>query len=306
MSFQLTILGTGSASPVLTRNPTAHHLSIEQDGYLIDCGEGTQMQFMRYKVRSMRLKYIFITHLHGDHYFGLIGLLSTMNMHRRMDDLWIFGPKGLAEIITIQLKYSESILNFNIHFTETNPTKSYLLLDNDYVTVTTIPLIHRVPCCGFLIQEKAKKHKIIKEKMPKGLTFKEIKQLKNGEDILDETGVVLYANKEYTTPANRTFSYAFCSDTLYTESVIDIIKNVDLLYHEATFLDELRPRATETQHSTAAQAAIIAKKAKVKKLIIGHYSSRYKTLQAHLEEASAIFPNTDVAIEGNSYNIREL
>ncbi len=306
MSFQLTILGTGSASPVLTRNPTAHHLSIEQDGYLIDCGEGTQMQFMRYKVRSMRLKYIFITHLHGDHYFGLIGLLSTMNMHRRMDDLWIFGPKGLAEIITVQLKYSESVLNFKIHFTETNPTESYLLFENDYVTVTTIPLIHRVPCCGFLIREKTKKRKIIKEKMPKGLTFKDIKQLKNGEDVLDESGEVKYANKDYTIPANRTFSYAFCSDTLYTESVIDIIKQVDLLYHEATFLDELRPRAAETQHSTAAQAAMIAKKAKVKKLVIGHYSSRYKTLQAHLEEATAIFPNTDVAIEGNSYNIREL
>jgi ribonuclease Z len=306
LSFQLTILGTGSASPVLTRNPTAHHLSIEQDGYLIDCGEGTQMQFMRYKVRSTRLKYIFISHLHGDHYFGLIGLLSTMNMHRRMDDLWIFGPKGLAEIITVQLKYSESILNFKIHFTETNPKESYLLFENAHVTVTTIPLIHRVPCCGFLIREKSKKCKIIKAKMPRGLTFDEIKKLKNGEDILDEGGQIKYANKEYTTPANRTYSYAFCSDTAYTESIIDIVKNVDLLYHEATFLDELRPRAIETQHSTAAQAAMIAKKAKVKKLVIGHYSSRYKTLQAHLEEASAIFANTDVAIEGNSYNIREL
>lgn len=305
MSFQLTILGTGSATPVLTRNPTAHHLQIEHEGYLIDCGEGTQNQLLRYKLRTTKLNYIFITHLHGDHFFGLIGLLSTLNMHRRIEDLWIFAPKGLAEIITLQMKYSDTRLNFKIHFTETQTEKSYLLFENEYVSVTTIPLIHRVPCCGFLFKEKTKKRKIIKETKPSDLSFEEIRMLKNGEDIFNLDGSVKYKNEVYTTPSLKSCSYAFCSDTLFTESVIDIIKNADLLYHEATFLDELLPRATQTNHSTTKQAAMIAKKAKVGKLIIGHYSSRYKELETHLAEAREVFMNTYLAIEGETHKIRD-
>lgn len=306
MSFQLTILGTGSATPVLTRNPTAHHLQIEQEGYLIDCGEGTQSQLLHYKIRTTKLKYIFITHLHGDHFFGLIGLLSTLNMHRRIEDLWIFAPKGLAEIITIQLKYSDTRLNFKIHFTETQTEKSYLLFENDNVTITTIPLIHRVPCCGFLFREKSKKRKIVKNTKPADLTFEEIKMLKDGEDIINADGSVKYKNENYTIPSLKSCSYAFCSDTLFNESVIDIVKNVDLLYHEATFLDELLPRATQTNHSTTKQAALIAKKAKVGKLIIGHYSSRYKELETHLAEAREVFMNSYLAIEGETHKIRDI
>ncbi|MDR6562576.1 MULTISPECIES: ribonuclease Z [unclassified Arcicella] len=306
MSFQLTILGTGSATPVLTRNPTAHHLQIEQDGYLIDCGEGTQNQLLHYKIRTTKLKYIFITHLHGDHFFGLIGLLSTLNMHRRIEDLWIFAPKGLAEIITIQLKYSDTRLNFKIHFTETQTEKSYLLFTNEHVKITTIPLIHRVPCCGFLFQERRKKRKIIKTSRPTDLTFEQIKRLKDGEDILNDDGSIKYKNEDYTIPSLKSGSYAFCSDTLYNEAIIDIIKNVDLLYHEATFLDELLPRAIQTNHSTTKQAALIAKKAHVGKLIIGHYSSRYKELDTHLAEAREVFVNTYLAIEGETHKIRDI
>jgi ribonuclease Z len=298
LTFNLTILGTGSATPVLTRSPTAHHLQIEQDGYLIDCGEGTQNQLLRYKIRSTRLKYIFITHLHGDHYFGLIGLISTLNMHRRTEDLWIFGPKGLSEIITIQLKYSDAWLNFKLHFIETDTEKSYQLFENEQVAITTIPLVHRVPCCGFLFKEKPQKHKIVKGTLPKDLTIQEIKMLKNGENILDENGILKYKNSDYTVPAHESKSYAFCSDSLYNEDIVEIIKDVEVLYHEATFLHELLPRAFQTNHTTAHQAGLIAHQANVGKLIIGHFSSRYKDLQPLLEEAQTVFPNTILAEDG--------
>ena len=303
MSFNLTILGTGSATPVITRNPTAHFLQIEQDGYLIDCGEGTQNQILRYKLRPTRLKYIFITHLHGDHYFGLIGLISTLNMHRRSEDLWVFGPKGLAEIITIQLKYSDAWLNFKLHFIETDTKKSYQLFENESVTVTTIPLIHRVECCGFLFREKPQKHKIVKETMPSDLTIEQIRALKDGKNVMNPDGSIKYDYRHYTIPSVKGKSYAFCSDTLYHEPIIEIIKNVDLLYHEATFLDELIIRANQTNHSTSKQAGEIAKRANVGKLIIGHFSSRYKELEPLLNEAKAVFPNTVLAEEGQNFEI---
>ena len=303
MSFNLTILGTGSATPVLTRNPTAHYLQIEQDGYLIDCGEGTQNQLLRYKLRPTRLKYIFITHLHGDHYFGLIGLISTLNMHRRTEDLWIFGPKGLAEIITIQLKYSDAWLNFKLHFIETDTKKSYQLLDNEHITVTTIPLIHRVECCGFLFREKPQKRKIVKETMPNDLTIEQIKALKDGKNVVNEDGSLKYDFQKYTTPSVKSKSYAFCSDTLYYEPIIEIIKDVNFLYHEATFLHDLELRASQTNHSTARQAGQIAKKANVGKLLIGHFSSRYKDLLPLLEEVRTEFSNSELAEEGMNFEI---
>jgi ribonuclease Z len=303
LSFNLTILGTGSATPVLTRNPTAHYLQIEQEGYLIDCGEGTQNQLLRYKIRPSRLKYIFITHLHGDHYFGLIGLISTLNMHRRTEDLWVFGPKGLAEIITIQLKYSDAWLNFKLHFIETDTKKSYQLYENEHITVTTIPLIHRVECCGFLFREKPQKYKIAKETMPSDLTIEQIKRLKEGKNVMNEDGSVKYNFKDYTKPSVKSKSFAFCSDTLFHEPIVDIIKNVDVLYHEATFLSDLEIRAFQTNHSTAKQAGQIARKANVGKLLIGHFSSRYKDVSPLLEEVKNEFPNSALAEEGMFFEI---
>ena len=207
-------------------------------------------------------------------------------------------PKGLSEIITIQLKYSDAWLNFKLHFIVTDTEKSYQLFENEHVIITTIPLVHRVPCCGFLFKEKPQKHKIVKETMPKDLTIEQIKMLKNGEDILNENGGIKYKYTDYTIPSSKCRSYAFCSDSLYHEPIIDIIKKVDVLYHEATFLHELLPRANQTNHTTAYQAGLIAQKANVKTLIIGHFSSRYKELEPLLEEAKAVFENTILAEDG--------
>ncbi len=298
MNFELTILGTGSATPVLTRNNTAHYLLIKHKGYLIDCGEGTQFELLRNKIGASWIKYIFITHLHGDHYFGLIGLISTMTMHRRTEDLYIFGPKGLSEILTLQFQHSGTWLNFKIHFVETETEKHYLLFENEDVTVHTIPLVHRVPCCGFLFKEKSRKRNIIKELKPQDITVEQIKALKNSEDLVNEDGTILYSFEKYTTPAPNIISYAFCSDTKFHEPIIDIIRGVDYLYHEATFLHELLPRATQTNHSTAKQAGEIAKAAQVGQLIIGHFSSRYKDVSPLLEEAQTVFPNTILAEDG--------
>lgn len=298
MNFELTILGTGSATPVLTRNNTAHYLLIKNKGYLIDCGEGTQFELLRNKIGATWIKYIFITHLHGDHYFGLVGLISTMSMHRRTEDLYIFGPKGLSEILTLQFQYSGTWLNFKIHFVETDTENHYLLYENDDVTIHTIPLVHRVPCCGFLFKEKSRKRNIIKDLKPNDITVEQIKTLKDSENVLNSDGTILYNFEEYTSPARSSISYAFCSDTKFHEPVIDIVRGVDYLYHEATFLHELLPRATQTNHTTAKQAGEIAKLAGVGQLIIGHFSSRYKETETLLAEAQAVFPNTILAKEG--------
>jgi ribonuclease Z len=224
-------------------------------------------------------------------------------MHRRTEDLWIFGPKGLSEIITIQLKYSDAWLNFKLHFIETDTKKSYQLFENDHITVTTIPLIHRVECCGFLFREKPHKHKIVKETIPKDLTIEQIKMLKEGKNVINEDGTVKYNFRDYTIPSTKSKSYAFCSDTLYHEEIIEIIKNVDFLYHEATFLHDLELRAFQTNHSTAKQAGQIARKANVGKLLIGHFSSRYKDLIPLLEEVQSEFKNSELAEEGNCFEI---
>lgn len=306
MSFHLTILGTGSANPVVTRNATSHFLMVEQEGYLFDCGEATQTQLLRFKLKATRIKYIFITHLHGDHFFGLIGLLSTLNMHHRVDDLYIYGPKGLAEVLTLQMKYSDTRLNFKVHFEETRAEESYLLMENDHVKVTTIPLVHRVACCGFLIEEKEKPHKILKELLPANISIEQIKLLKEGQDVLDDNGEVLYSCDYYTIKGTEPDSYAFCTDTAYHPPILPIIKGVKLLYHETTFLHELEERAKETCHSTAYQAGQIAKEANVKNLLIGHFSSRYKDLTPFIDEARQVFDKTILGEDGMTIDFRDL
>ena len=303
MTFNLTILGSGSATPVPDRHTTAQVLTIEGDFFLIDCGEGTQYRLIEHHFRPGRLKYIFISHLHGDHYFGLVPLLSSLNLAGRTDELWLFGPRGLWEIITIQFRYSDTRLNYPIHFQETDPDQPTLILDHPNVSVETIPLQHRIACTGFLFREKKRKRKLIAEKLPADLPIPFYRLLKDGTDILDDSGQVLYSADEYTLPAPPARSYAFCSDTRYNEAMFDQIRGVNLLYHEASFLDDMEALSEKYFHSTARQAALTAVQTEVGRLMIGHFSSRYKIADEFLVQARSVFPETYLAIEGETTEI---
>ncbi|TAH26301.1 MAG: ribonuclease Z [Cytophagales bacterium] len=305
MQFELKILGANSANPVYNRHQTAQFLQIEPYNILIDCGEATQHQMLRFKVKIIKIDYIFISHLHGDHYFGLIGLISTMHLQGRTNDLYLYGPSGLEEIITIQLKWSETILNYKIIFRTLNASKVETILENDKFTVETIPLNHRIPACGFLFKEKPKRRRINKDKFPPKGSLAHMAMLKQGLDVIDEQGNILYNNEEFTLAPKKSRSYAFCSDTRPMTSNIPQLKDIDLLYHEATFMDNMQDRAITTFHSTAKEAAQFALDCNVQRLIIGHYSSRYKTIEPLLEEAKLVFENTDLALEGKSYFIEE-
>lgn len=270
---------------------------------MIDCGEGTQMQLQRYKCRVLKVNHIFISHLHGDHYLGLMGLLLTMHLLKRGNDLHLYGPRGLEEIITIQLKYSGSVLNYDIIFHELNTEQPELIFEDKILEIHSFPLNHRIPCTGFLFKEKPKPVRINKEVLPADLPLQQIVRLKKGLDVVDANNNVLYKNEELTIPARKSRSYAYCSDTKYDESLIPIVQNVDLLYHEATFLKEKAKWADQTFHSTTQQAGEIAKASKVGKLIIGHYSARYKDLTPFLDEAKQYFENTVLAIEGEQIEV---
>lgn len=304
MTFILKILGSNSAAPAFNRHPTSQLLHIQQDSFLIDCGEGTQMQLSKYKIKYTRIGHIFISHLHGDHYLGLVGLLSTMHLHKRTEDLYLYGPAGLAEILSLQFKYSDTRLNYKIHFRELEP-KAAIIYENDFLTVETIPLNHRIQCTGFLFKEKPKKRRLKKEALPNNLLLQHIALLKKGKDVYDSEGNLLYRNEELTLPPKKSRSYAYCSDTKYSESIIPQITGVDLLYHESTFLDDQSERAAETFHTTAKQAARIALKANVQQLVLGHYSSRYKDLLPFVAEAQLVFPNTILSVEGEDILVNE-
>ncbi len=301
MAFEITILGSGSATPTLLRNPSAQYLQYNRHHFLIDCGEGTQMQLKRLEIKYHQIDHIFISHLHGDHYLGLVGLLSTMHLNNRKTPLFLYGPRGLDEIITTQFKYSDTRLNYELIFKTLNTETNTVILDNDAISVETIPLDHRIPCCGFLFKEKPRFQKLIKEKLPPKFPLADIARLRRGLDVLDKNGNTLYKNEELAYPVEACRSYAYCSDTQYSKTVIALVKGVDLLYHEATFLDELFLRAKETYHTTALEAGQIAKEANVKQLIIGHFSARYKEAEPLLEEAQKEFENTLLAEEGKTY-----
>ena len=305
MSIEIKILGTGSASPVYNRHPSSQVLNINNNFFfLIDCGECTQFQMIRFRISHSKITHIFISHLHGDHYLGLVGLLSSMQLWGRKKELFIYGPKGLSEIITVQLQFSETVINYNIHFKELNTEVSEKIVDHPSYTVHTIPLSHRIRCCGFLFKEKPKKRRLIIEKIPEYVTPLQKLALKKGEDIVDLNGTVL-KNEALTLDAKKSLSYAYCSDTAYLESIIPIIKEVDLLFHEATFDNSHLDRAIQTFHSTAEQAATIALKANVGQLLIGHFSSRYRDLEPLLEQAKNVFANTLLAEEGKGYTIND-
>ncbi|HRI79328.1 MAG TPA: ribonuclease Z [Cyclobacteriaceae bacterium] len=303
MSFKLTILGSSGALPAYGRFPTSQHVSLHHHHFLIDCGEGTQLQLARFNISIHKINRIFISHLHGDHYLGLTGLLFSMHLQRRESDLHIYSFKGLDEILLAQLKHSRSVLHFKIIFHVLTEGKAEVILDDETFSVETIPLDHKIKTSGFLFREKSKSFNIDKSKLSAAITVQHIALLKKGLDILDEAGKVLYRNSDFTLPPKPPLSYAYCSDTQPSEIVAQQIHGVDLLYHEATFMEDEVGKARETKHSTASEAAQTAKSGKVKKLVIGHFSARYKDLNLLLKEAINIFPETYLAIEGQSFEL---
>jgi len=302
-NFELTILGCSSATPTSTRNPTAQLLNIAERFFLIDCGEATQIQLRKFKLKFQRINNIFISHLHGDHYLGLMGLLSSMHLLGRTVDLHLYCPPELQEIIELQNKHSQTYLKYTIVYHPYNYVTNDLIFEDERVEVRTILLSHRIPCCGFLFTEKPLQATISKEVLQKyRIPVDQIFAIKNGADYITTTGeVILNSVLVIAPPSPR--SYAYCSDTAYDERIIPVIKGVNLLYHEATFMKDMLARAKETYHSTTIQAATIAQKANVQQLMIGHYSARYKDLQPLLEEAQTIFKNTILAKEGESIRI---
>ncbi|GHN02906.1 ribonuclease Z [Cytophagales bacterium WSM2-2] len=305
MSFSLTILGSSGALPAIGRFPSSQYLTIQNRHFLIDCGEGVQMQMGKFQVSPQKIDHIFISHLHGDHYLGLMPLLFSMHLNKRTNDLHLYSQPGLDEIITLQLKYSKSVLNYRIHFHPFNPSQVRTLFEDEVLTVETIPLIHKLDCAGFLFREKPKPRRVDKDRLVDGLKTQQIASLKTGADILDEKGNLLYRNEDLTLPPRSSLSYAYCSDTAWNEVMIPQITGADLLYHEATFMQEDMDKAIETKHSTTLQAAEIAQRAEVKKLILGHFSARYKDLELVLNEAKTLFENTELAIEGTTFTLHD-
>ncbi len=305
MEFELRILGSSSATPSVNRHNTAQVLTVGNQIHLIDCGEGTQMQLMLYKIKHQRISNIYISHLHGDHYFGLAGLLSTMHLQGRLLPLHLFGPPGLSEILSLQFKYSGTNLCYKLVFHELEAPSFQLIYEDSLITVHTIPMEHRVPCSGFLFREKIKPYPLIKEKLPHFLTPVQLTRLKWGHDVLDEEGNTLVLHKDVTMAPKRSRSYAYCSDTIYKPELLPYLRDIDLLYHEATFTDDLQERARHTFHSTARQAGELAAAAQVRQLVIGHFSVRYKDLSPLLIEAQEVFLNTALAIEGHTFSVQE-
>jgi ribonuclease Z len=296
--FELTILGTSSALPTSKRYPTAHVLNVRERFFLIDCGEGTQLQIRKYGVKLSRINHIFISHLHGDHYFGLIGLLSTFALLGRKNDLHIYSHSELPEILKTQLEYLGEDIDFKIIWHPLNYKKPAVILDNGVVSVTSFPVKHRIPCCGFLFCEKPLTLNIIKEKIAEfKIPLRDIQHIKNGSDFIDEAGNII-PNSVLTIRKNLPRKYAFITDTMYLPELSELLQGVDLLYHEATYDRRLQKRLGETFHSTAEQAALLAKASNARQLVIGHFSARYKEVDLLLDEATAIFPNTIAAEEG--------
>lgn len=301
--MKLTILGCNSATPRINTNPTAQVLEICNHIFLIDCGEGTQVQLRKNKIKFSRIKHIFISHLHGDHYFGLVGLISTFRLLTREADLHVYAPKGLKEVITLHMKLSSSWTNYKLIFHELVSKKSEIIFEDDKVEVYTIPLDHRIYTNGFLFKEKEKERKLNIGKVEDAkIDVAYYRKLKQGFDVENEDGKLI-KNQDVTSSGPKPKSYAFCSDTAYNEDIIPIIKEVDVLYHESTFLEKHSKLALSTKHSTAKQAARIAKQAKVKTLILGHYSTRYDNVNDFKEEALEVFNNIELADDGKTFMI---
>ena len=301
MSFKITILGSSSALPSYKKFPSAHVINIHERFFLTDCGEGTQIRIRQFKIKSSKINHIFITHLHGDHFFGIFGLISSFNLLGRKNDLHIFSPGDLEKIVYTVIKKAD--LNFKLFFHRLSTDKKETVYESKSIKISCFPLNHRIETYGYLFEEKKKEKNIRKEAIQKyNLTIKDIINIKNGNDFTSEDGKML-PNNALTLPEQKTRSYAYCSDTLFEPKIIPYIKNVSLLYHEATFTEDLKETAQITKHSTASDAAKIALKAEAERLIIGHFSSRYKDEELILKEAKTVFKNTFPAEDGLTFHI---
>lgn len=303
MKFEVTILGSSSSTPIFNRNPSAQLLNVNEKFILIDCGEATQNQLLHFGLKANRIDHIFISHLHGDHYLGLVGLLSSLHLNGRTKPMDIFAPPELKEIIDLQFKHSQTFLRYPINFNITNATSSHKIFENFDIIVESFPLDHRIPCTGFRFTEKQRLRKMIKEKIEElSIPAEQVQFIKKGISFTDKKGNIHLA-KDLTREADRPKAYVYCSDTICSWKYLDCIKDSDTLYHEATFLHDMLARAEETFHTTALQAAEIALKSNAKKLLIGHFSARYRELEPLLAEAKTLFPNTFLAIEGMTFEI---
>ena len=298
--MKLTILGCHSATPRWNSNPTAQVLEVKGHLFLIDCGEGTQVQLRRFKVKFSRIRHVFISHLHGDHFFGLVGLISTFRLLGREAELHVYGPKGIKEAITLQLKLGKSWTNYPLIFHELESKEAELIYEDDKITVHTIPLRHRIYCNGFLFREKLGDRKLnIDAAQKANVSMSYYSKIKQGFDVANENDELI-SNSELSLDPEAPKSYAYCSDTAYEPKIIPQIRNSTLLYHEATFLSEHQELAEKTKHSTAKEAAEIAKKAEVNTLLLGHYSGRYGDYEVFRKEAQQVFSNVELAEDGKS------
>lgn len=301
--FSVTILGSSAAVATDERNLTSHLVNHCDRLFLIDCGEGTQFRLRELRVRTNKIRHIFISHLHGDHFYGLIGLISTMHLLRRTAELTIYGPPMLEEIILMQLEASETTLYYPLVFKEISSTSEEVIYDDGKLTVSSLPMKHRIPTTGFVFKEKEQPRHIVKAAVDKyGVPLVYYNSLRSGLDYTADDGEII-PNSLLTLPSEPSRSYAFCSDTVYNEDIIESIRGCDLLYHESTFAHDMQEAALAKMHSTNVQAAMIAQKAEVKKLLLGHFSARYDDLTPLLEEAQRTFCETIIAEEGVTFYI---
>jgi ribonuclease Z len=299
--LSVTILGNNSAVPAFNRHPTSQVVTQDGTNFLVDCGEGTQIQMIRYKIRRGKITHIFISHLHGDHYFGLIGLLNSFNLLSHKQELHVFAPAPLQEIIELQLKVADSQLCYPLHFHTI--AGAGMLVDNEKIRISSFPTTHRIECYGFLFEEKQGKRKLLIEQVRKlHIPISFYGSLQEGLDYITPKGEVI-RNDRVTAPAEEGKRYAFCADTRYEEAIIPYIYGADMIYHETTYLDNMRDKAELRFHTTTRQAGEIARKAQVKRLLIGHFSSKYAVLDQFLQETKEVFPNTELALEGSLYEI---
>ena len=300
----MTILGSGAAIPTLLRNCTAQYITVQNKHILIDCGEGTQLQMRKFGVKIQRISIVLISHLHGDHFFGLVGLISTMRLLGRDKNLTIIGTKGLKTIILSQLQIGYVVLDFEIEFIELTGKDSILVYEDNAIQIHSFPLKHKIPTSGFRIQEKTKERALKKDAMlHPDMKIEHIHRLKRGEDVVADSGVVLQSTV-FTKKAKKSLSYAYCSDTAYSENVIKAVEGTNVLYHEATFLEEHISNAKKTMHSTAKQAATVAAKAEVGQLLMGHLSARYDDGAEHEAEAREVFENSVFVNDGDVFLVK--